>query len=141
MVSVNYLNVAFCKYFATIICMYLIVASMKETLPNWVVSCSVCLWVACACSKCEKLRRGWRCQFQICAILKHHNSIHHAHCVPVPSAFRYLWIFASSIFSFLNLSYNIKRWSRMYSLFLELLRCLMSKVHILSYCCWHKTGA
>ena len=41
--------------------------------------------------------------------LKHHNSIHHAHCVPVPSAFRYVWIFASSIFSFLNLFVQCQR--------------------------------
>ena len=39
---------------------------------------------------------------------------------------------ARSIFSFLNLSY-IKEWSGKYSPFLELLRRLMSKRHILSY--------
>ena len=88
--------------------------------------------------------RNWECvsvSSKSAPSLKHHNSIHHAHCVPVPSAFRYRWIFASSIFSFLNLSYNVKGWSGMYSLFLELLRCLMSKLHILSYCWWDKTGA
>ena len=75
-----------------------------------------------------------------CAILKHHNSIHHAHRVPFPSAFRSVCIFAPIIFSFLNLSY-VKGWSGKYSLFLELLRYLMSKRHTLSYCCCHKSGA
>ena len=84
------------------------------------------------------------CRFQICAILKCHGNIQHAEhamrhfetsqyyvcvtivsimpiAIPIPSAFCNL--FASSIFSFLNLSY-IKGWSGKYSVFLELLRCL-----------------
>ena len=33
------------------------IASMKETLPNWVIGCSVCSWTACARSRCKKSRK------------------------------------------------------------------------------------
>ena len=79
---------------------------MKETLHNWVTGCSVCSWVACACSKCKQSRKEVVVWFQICAILKHHNSmfvscnsIHHSHRIPVPSTFHNPCIFASSWFS------------------------------------------
>ena len=52
-----------------------IIASMKETLPNRVVGCSVCSWVACARSKHEKSRKEVGVRFQICAILKCHSSM------------------------------------------------------------------
>ena len=34
-----------------------LIASTKETLPNCVVGCSVCLWVSCACFKHKKSRK------------------------------------------------------------------------------------
>ena len=40
------------------------IVSMKETLPNLVVGCFMCLWAACACSKHEKSRKEV-CWFQI----------------------------------------------------------------------------
>ena len=78
------------------------------------------------------------CWFQICAILKCHNSIQHAE--RAIRAFHNLWILTSTIFSFLNLLY-IKGWSGKYSLFLELLRCLISKQRILSYYSVHKESS
>ena len=117
-----------------------IIALTKETLPNWVLVCSVCSWVAGAC---EKWRKQVVVRFQsvptwnVTIVCLRYNSIHHSHRVPVPSAFRNPWIFASSwfrgliwdlscffvnatnfkarsIFCFLNLSY-IKDWSEKYS--------------------------
>ena len=114
------------------------------------------------CPKHQPFVSGTVDRFQICAILKRHNSlfvsiIPFAHGFPFPAfpALRNPWVFASSwfrgliwnlscffvnstnfkarsIFSFLNLSY-VKEWSGKYSPFLELLRRLMSKRHILSY--------
>ena len=141
MISVNYLNVTFCNYLQpSYTCIWLLRRRRRCFLMELLAVLCVCGWPVHVPSA-----RNWEevvgVSSKSAPSLKHHNSIHHAHCVPVPSAFRYLWIFASSIFSFLNLSYNVKGWSGMYSLFLELLRCLMSKLHILSYCWWDKTGA
>ena len=114
------------------------------------------------CPKHQPFVSGTVDRFQICAILKRHNSLF-VSIIPVANGFpfpafpalRNPWVFASSwfrgliwnlscfivnstnfkarsIFSFLNLSY-IKEWSGKYSPFLELSRRLMSKRHILSY--------
>ena len=53
-----------------------IVMKMRKSNPEkgyWVVS-----WWACACSKRDKSRKEVLGRFQICAILKRHNSIQHA---------------------------------------------------------------
>ena len=72
---------------------YFIFVSMTERLPNWMGGCSLCLWLGCACSKHEKLKRKSVGQFLICivlkcgiqhvnhlvcAILKRHNNMQHS---------------------------------------------------------------
>ena len=52
-----------------------LIASTKETLPNWVAGCSVSSWAVYACCKREKSRKWVVGRFQIYAILKRHNTL------------------------------------------------------------------
>ena len=53
-----------------------IIVSTKETLPNWIVGCSVCSWVGCACSKRKKSRNVVVVRFQIGALRSNNGDVH-----------------------------------------------------------------